>query len=90
MDEFPMRLPLLAEPRPTGSQEPKTCPICNEYWMPWAGSFLPCHGKCLFTEEAQDDLLAINRTEQTLAKETGVSGSVIRAARGVAKRRLDG
>ena len=87
MDEFPMRLPMLLDPRPMGSQLSRTCPICNEYWMPWAGSRLPCHGKCLFTEEAQEALLDDNRTEQELARVVGVSGSVIRAARGAARRR---
>jgi len=81
---------MLLKPRPMGAQGKRTCPVCMEYWMPWAGSRLPCHGKCLFSEEAQADLLDDNRTEQELARLLGVTGSVIRAARGAARKRRDG
>jgi hypothetical protein len=70
-----------------GKQTATVCPVCKEYWMPWAGSRLPCHGKCLFTEEAQDELLDDPRTEQQIARDLGVTNSVVRAARGAARKR---
>lgn len=79
------RLPLLLEPRAMGKHPSRPCAVCGELWRPWAGSRLPCHARCLFTDEGRRELLALFRDETVLggyaalAKHFGVSASVIRS-----------
>ncbi len=82
-----MRMQLRAEPWPMGAHPPRPCPVCGEPWRPWALSRLPCHGKCLFTEEEQDKILADPRTQKEVAAALGVTVCTIRAAEGAAHRR---
>lgn len=82
-----MRMPLRSEPWPPGAHAPRECPVCWDYWRPWAGSYLPCHGRCLFTEDEQDALLDEDRTAKAQAQDHGVTQSVIRAALGAAMKR---
>jgi hypothetical protein len=32
------------------------CPRCGEPWMKWSGSTLPCHARCFWSDELQDDV----------------------------------
>ena len=50
---------------------------------------MPCHAKCLFTEEAQDKILRSKKTGTRLAKELGVTTSVIRAVIAEARKRKE-
>lgn len=45
-----LRMPL-RDPWPLGKHESRPCPVCGESWIPWPGSRLPCHGRCLLTDE---------------------------------------
>lgn len=45
-----LRMPL-ADPWPAGIHWGRPCAICGETWRPWAHSRLPCHAKCLLTDE---------------------------------------
>lgn len=82
------RLPLLTEPRPPGPHSPRPCPVCGQGWQPWPGSYLPCHGRCLPTEEAQDALLDEQGvTEAEQARRLGVSVAVVRSSIFAARRR---
>ena len=47
------RLPLRDEPWGAGVPY-QDCPVCGEHWRPWCGSHLPCHAKCLLTDEAAE------------------------------------
>lgn len=69
------RLQLREKPWPPGKK--RTCPVCKKPWWPWAGSYLPCHSKCLFTEQEQADIKAHTGTIQQIAAEYGVTVSVI-------------
>lgn len=86
------RLPLRDEPWPVGDNGWHTCPVCGRPWRPWAGSLLPCHGKCLLTERAQDDLLdyAVDESTEPLARiaeRLGLTLAVVRSSIIAAKRR---
>ena len=88
-----LRRPLLLEPWPVGVVTPaRPCPVCGKEWRPWASSRLPCHGRCLLEEWAQDELLAVSRGPKwpgvaTMATRLGVPTGVITAAIKAAKRR---
>jgi len=82
-----MNLPLRKEPWGPGPHPRRRCPVCGRSWWPWAGSFLPCHGRCLFTSEEQDALLDDHRTESQLAADIGVTVSVLRASLTAARKR---
>ena len=84
-----MRLALLTEPWPKGKNPRIDCPVCGEWWIPWAGSYLPCHGRCIFTEEEQDALYASPLTQLALTEKHGVTVSVIQSAIGTARRRKE-
>jgi hypothetical protein len=55
------------------------CPVCNGLWRRWAKSLLPCHAKCLFSPDLQDDLLLVldafagRVSHARLARDMGVS-----------------
>jgi hypothetical protein len=77
------RLPL-REPWPPGKHASRPCPVCGMRWVPWAGSRLPCHGRCLLSSEARAELVRIFRTDPTrglaaVAESFGVTPSVLRA-----------
>jgi hypothetical protein len=74
-----MRIPLRDEPWPPGLNGPIPCPVCGKPWWPWAGSVLPCHGRCLFTDEEELAIVADPRTFREIAGELGVTTSVIRS-----------
>lgn len=76
----PFRLPLRETPWPPGKHEARPCPICGKGWIPWAFSMLPCHGRCLLTDEACLDLLDAKETQAASAKRLGVSVAVVRAS----------
>jgi hypothetical protein len=82
-------VPMRTEPWPAGKHAARPCPICGGGWIPWAFSRLPCHGRCLFSRPDQDHLLDIEMTDAVLADHLGVTLSVVRAARGAARRRRD-
>lgn len=82
-----MNLPLRKEPWGPGPHQRRPCPVCGSGWWPWAGSFLPCHGRCLFTSEEQDALLDDPRTESKLAADIGVTVAVLRASLTAARKR---
>lgn len=75
------RIPLLETPRPKGMHEEILCPICGKKWKPWAGSRLPCHSRCLFTEDAVKAIRASPKANSVIAKSLGVSYSVIQSIR---------
>lgn len=83
-------IPLRAEPWPIGGHAARPCPVCGDGWVPWAGSLLPCHGRCLYDEAGQDALLAHPAIEADLARLLGVTGSIVRSARHAAIRRQRG
>jgi hypothetical protein len=61
--------------------------VCGKPWIPWAGSYLPCHGRCLFTAKARAAIVADQRNENAIAQELGVTVSVVRGVRRAAERR---
>lgn len=65
------------------------CPVCGQLFRPWAGSYLPCHARCLMTEEEQDAMLYSNKSNKQLSQELGVTLSVIRASINQARQRAD-
>jgi hypothetical protein len=65
------------------------CPVCGKAWWPWAGSYLPCHARCLMTESAQDEILACPDTVGVIADRLGVSVAVIRASLRLAAARKE-
>lgn len=77
-----LRLPLLDEPRGPGPHPQIECPICSGPWQPWAGSRLPCHTKCLLTDEGVSACLhhfrESNGSVQSIADKMGVTVAVIR------------
>jgi len=81
MIQYEMRLPLRQEPWPNGQNEARPCPVCGKPWIPWAGSRLPCHGRCLFPERDRQLMQADPRTDLELSKALGVTTSVVRSAR---------
>jgi len=90
MSDF--RIPLRDQPWPYGEGRLPTtkCPICGDIWIPWAGSMLPCHARCLLTDDAQDRLLDEADTVLNQANKLGVSPSVVRASIFAARRRRNG
>jgi hypothetical protein len=82
-----LRLPLLKEPRPPGKAPERPCPICGERWRPAAGRVLPCHARCLFHEQAQDDILDGPDGPVVVARHLGVPVKVIDAAMTAARKR---
>ncbi len=79
-------LPLLDLPWPIGRQPTRPCPICNETWQPTGGSRLPCHGKCLWTEEGAVFIANDPRIEAKLVDELGVNRSMLRIGKGIGNR----
>ena len=75
------RLPLRDKPWPLGLHEPRGCPVCGGYWKPWAGSRLPCHARCLFTDDARAVVRSDPRCDAEIARHYGVTMSVVRAVR---------
>lgn len=65
------------------------CPVCGKAWSPWVGSLLPCHGRCLLTEELQEALLDEDATLKTQADRRGVTYSVVMSAMRAARRRRE-
>jgi len=69
---------------------------CGKPWVPWAGSKLKGHARCLYSPEEAEALLVRFEgdpwlRESTLATELGVTVSVVRATLGAArKRRIEG
>ena len=80
-------MPLRAEPWPRGAHGKRPCSVCGRAWIPWAGSYLPCHGRCLFTDEARAAIIADPRTEKEIALDLGVTVSVVRGVRRAGERR---
>jgi hypothetical protein len=85
----PFVIPLRAEPWPHAAHPKRPCAVCGELWWPWVGSYLPCHGRCLFTDEARAAIIADPRTENEIALDLdlGVTVSVVRGVRRAAERR---
>lgn len=80
-------IPMRAVAWPSGvKHEGRPCPVCNEWWRPWACSFLPCHGKCLFTLDGAIAMWRDPRREQELADELGITTSLVRAGRRIGQR----
>jgi len=75
----PFRLARRWEPWAHEHCTPRPCPVCGKWWKPWPGSVLPCHGRCLWTEAAAVALIRDPRTQIQLARDLGVSISVVRA-----------
>lgn len=46
-----LRVALRSEPWPNGKHDPRPCVVCGNTWIPWAGSRLRCHARCLLTPE---------------------------------------
>ena len=70
-----------------GANEWTACPVCGVPWRPAGGSLLPCHAKCLFTPELQDELLDEAATERAQAERLGVTKGIVRASLHAARRR---
>lgn len=90
MGPGPFRLPLRKEPWANFGGW-TVCPVCLTLWRPWRGSYLPCHAKCLLTDEAQDELadeLGVGQAEQ--AERLGVTVAVIRASIAASLKRRRG
>lgn len=86
-----VRLPLRETPWPK-RPEPRPCPVCGVRWHPWAGSYLPCHAACLFTEDEEDEVLAELEADPRLriedvARARGVTVAVLRSLLRRAQRR---
>lgn len=75
------RVPLRREPWPAGPHPWRPCQVCGERWVPWSGSFLPCHAKCLFTDATLAVIRVDPRGDLEASKHYGVSPPVFRAAR---------
>ncbi len=58
LNEIRPVIPLTPEPL-AGTGDFQRCSVCDGYWRPWAGSRLPCHARCLYSEVDQDELLRI-------------------------------
>lgn len=56
-----------------------TCPLCGEPWRPWARSLLPCHAKCIWTDEGALVLLRSPLSMRELSEMLGVTSSIVRA-----------
>lgn len=85
-----MRMQLRAKPWPMGAHPPRLCPVCEEPWHPWAMSRLPCHARCLFTEQEQDAILNDSRRLVDIAAALRVSINTVRAAERMAWLRRGG
>lgn len=78
------RVPLRETPWPRGKHSPEICRVCGLTWVPWPGSRLQCHGRCLFTDEGARRVVQWFREKPTggmdrLADELGVSVNIVRA-----------
>jgi len=73
--------------------DPQMCGYgCGKPWVPWAGSRLIGHARCLYSPEEAEALLVRFEAdprlrEAQLATELGVTVSVVRATLGAARRR---
>lgn len=60
------------------------CPRCGQPWFKWSSSKLPCHARCFWSEELQDDVYRLKVmfkvSQARLAKDFNVSDGVIRLA----------
>ncbi len=78
-----LNLPLKETPWPNGNAV-TTCPICGDKWKPAIGSFLPCHARCLLTEETAEKVVRLrenpDRTDtlKSIAEHLKVPLSVVR------------
>ena len=76
-----LRLPMRDTPWPPGDNGVTECPICGAYWAPWAGSRLPCHGRCLLTKDGGLVCRRLWRGDTpfyAIAAELGVPPGVVR------------
>lgn len=78
------RIPLRNEPWPKGPHDRRPCVVCAESWIPWPGSRLQCHGRCLFTDDGAAHVVKLFRENPTssnsgLAARLGISIGVLRA-----------
>lgn len=83
-----MNIDLRSKPWPEGQHARRNCPVCGEPWVPWAGSLLPCHAKCLFDDRESIAIFNDPRTEAELSRSLGVTTSVIRATRAKVRVRI--
>lgn len=74
------RAPLRFAPWPNGPHTSRKCVVCGELWLPWKGSRLTCHARCLLTEPAQLALLDDPRSNEKIAEDLGVTTAVVRAS----------
>jgi hypothetical protein len=72
-------IPLLKKPWPKGENGWIPCPVCGQPWRPWAGSYLPCHARCLFDDDEERAIKNDPRSTRVIANELGVTESVIRS-----------
>lgn len=80
-------MPMRAQPWPKGGGHPwQLCPVCKQKWRPWAGSLLPCHAKCIWTEQGAVSLFNDSRTETQLEAALGLTRSIIRAGRRIGEK----
>ncbi len=67
-----MRMTILTEPWPEGGK-PIECPVCGESWRPWRNSYLPCHGRCLWTDEGAIEIYRSPLSCKELCEMLGVT-----------------
>ena len=75
------RARLRAEPWPAGNNGYHDCPICGERWRPYAGSLLPCHAACMWTDDGALALAMDPRADSLIARQLGVTMPIVRAGR---------
>ena len=74
---------LLTTPWSAGLHQARPCPECGKAWMPWCGSRLPCHARCLLNMEGVEHCIRYFHEASggisTIAKEIGVTVGVVRS-----------
>ncbi len=81
-----LTMPMRTKPWPQKQSRARLCPICGTTWRPWAGSFLPCHARCLFQEHAAEAIRSSAASDGKLAAGYGVTPSIIRSIRSPVRR----
>lgn len=76
-----MKMQLLKEPHGKGLHEEHACPVCNKPFVPWCGTRLQCHAKCLFENDEIKDIQSDPRTDKMVAEKYGVTNWIIRSVR---------